>query len=167
MKAKSIKVKTVEEIKLQLEKRKEDGFVPTLAIVFSSIKLDNNSISKLFNENNITVFGASTADEFRGRYFTSDSTAIYGAFFSKSPSGDSCLPEEQVGVKISVMDNGNGIPPSIKDKIFQPFFTTKPTGSETGLGLSLSYDIVKAHGGEIKVESTENTGTEFIITLPV
>ena len=55
----------------------------------------------------------------------------------------------------------------IKDKIFQPFFTTKPTGSGTGLGLSLSYDIVMAHGGEIKVESREQQGTEFIITIPV
>ncbi len=70
------------------------------------------------------------------------------------------------GVKIGVKDNGPGIPPAIKDKIFQPFFTTKPTGQGTGLGLSLSYDIVKAHGGAISVESTEQIGTEFIITLP-
>jgi two-component system, NtrC family, sensor kinase len=68
---------------------------------------------------------------------------------------------------ISVKDNGPGIPSSIKDKIFQPFFTTKPTGQGTGLGLSLSYDIVKAHGGEIKVESREGEGTEFIIQLPI
>ena len=54
---------------------------------------------------------------------------------------------------ITVRDNGNGIPQKIVDKIFQPFFTTKPTGQGTGLGLSLSYDIVKAHGGEIKVET--------------
>ncbi len=56
---------------------------------------------------------------------------------------------------ITVSDNGNGIPQKIVDKIFQPFFTTKPTGQGTGLGLSLSYDIVKAHGGEIKVETKE------------
>ena len=68
-------------------------------------------------------------------------------------------------ISISVKDNGNGIPSTIKDKIFQPFFTTKPTGSGTGLGLSLSYDIVKAHGGEIKVESKENEGSVFIISL--
>jgi C4-dicarboxylate-specific signal transduction histidine kinase len=61
-------------------------------------------------------------------------------------------------VKIKVRDNGNGIPPKILDKIFQPFFTTKPTGQGTGLGLSLAYDIVKAHGGEIKVETRENEG---------
>ncbi len=69
------------------------------------------------------------------------------------------------GVELSVQDNGNGIPDSIKEKIFQPFFTTKPTGSGTGLGLSLSYDIIKAHGGEMKVESEEGKGTKFIIQL--
>jgi signal transduction histidine kinase len=68
-------------------------------------------------------------------------------------------------IEISVKDNGNGIPDSIKEKIFQPFFTTKPTGQGTGLGLSLSYDIVKAHGGELKVETTEGTGTTFTIIL--
>jgi len=65
------------------------------------------------------------------------------------------------------MDNGNGIPQKVVDKIFQPFFTTKPTGQGTGLGLSLSYDIVKAHGGEIKVNTKENEGSEFIIELPL
>lgn len=60
-----------------------------------------------------------------------------------------------------------GIPSEIKEKIFQPFFTTKPTGSGTGLGLSLSYDIVKAHGGEIKLESEGGKGSEFIIQLPI
>ena len=69
-------------------------------------------------------------------------------------------------VLISVKDNGNGIPQKVLDKIFQPFFTTKPTGQGTGLGLSLSYDIVKAHGGEIKVTTKENEGTEFTIVLP-
>lgn len=70
-------------------------------------------------------------------------------------------------IGITVSDNGNGIPETIKDKIFQPFFTTKPTGQGTGLGLSLSYDIVKAHGGEIKVHTKELEGTEFIIQLPL
>jgi signal transduction histidine kinase len=68
---------------------------------------------------------------------------------------------------ISVRDNGNGIPQNIVDKIFQPFFTTKPTGQGTGLGLSLSYDIVKAHGGEITVESQEGKGTIFSVVIPV
>ncbi|HEY5691056.1 MAG TPA: ATP-binding protein [Cyclobacteriaceae bacterium] len=75
--------------------------------------------------------------------------------------------KEASSVLISVKDNGNGIPDSIKDKIFQPFFTTKPTGQGTGLGLSLSYDIVKAHGGELKLESEESQGTTFTIVLPI
>jgi len=80
-------------------------------------------------------------------------------------------------IEILVKDNGNGIPKSIKEKIFQPFFTTKPTGQGTGLGLSLSYDIVKAHGGELKVETkhlegmpagaSAQAGSEFIINIPV
>jgi len=70
-------------------------------------------------------------------------------------------------VIITVSDNGNGIPKNIANKIFQPFFTTKPTGQGTGLGLSLSYDIVKAQGGEIKMESKESEGSIFIIQLPI
>jgi two-component system NtrC family sensor kinase len=70
-------------------------------------------------------------------------------------------------VTISISDNGPGIPDAVKDKIFQPFFTTKPTGQGTGLGLSLSYDIVKAHSGEIKVETKENEGATFTIQLPL
>ncbi len=71
------------------------------------------------------------------------------------------------GAEIRVTDNGNGIPPKVLDKIFQPFFTTKPTGQGTGLGLSLSYDIIKAHGGELKVETKEKEGSIFIIQLPI
>ncbi len=67
---------------------------------------------------------------------------------------------------ISVKDNGNGIPDKIKEKIFQPFFTTKPTGQGTGLGLSLSYDIVKAHGGELSVETNVGEGSSFILQIP-
>jgi two-component system NtrC family sensor kinase len=74
------------------------------------------------------------------------------------------LPDK---VLISVSDNGKGIPHKVLDKIFQPFFTTKPTGQGTGLGLSLSYDIVKAHGGDLKVETKEGEGSEFIIILPI
>ena len=70
-------------------------------------------------------------------------------------------------IEIRVKDNGNGIPQKVLDKIFQPFFTTKPTGQGTGLGLSLSYDIIKAHGGELKVETKEGAFSEFIIQLPL
>jgi signal transduction histidine kinase len=71
------------------------------------------------------------------------------------------------GIKISISDNGPGIPDHIKEKIFQPFFTTKPTGQGTGLGLSLAYDIVKAHGGELKLENNSGQGTTFSILLPL
>ena len=70
-------------------------------------------------------------------------------------------------ILLTVMDNGNGIPQKVIDKIFQPFFTTKPTGQGTGLGLSLSYDIIKAHGGEIKVQTKEGEGSEFEIRIPI
>jgi signal transduction histidine kinase len=93
---------------------------------------------------------------------------------STSSSGQPYEPTVSVSTKmidnkilISVKDNGVGISPKVVDRIFQPFFTTKPTGQGTGLGLSLSYDIIKAHGGEIKVETKEDAGAEFIAQLPV
>src|SRR5262249_14738422 len=70
-------------------------------------------------------------------------------------------------VEIVVRDNGMGIPQKFLDKIFQPFFTTKPAGQGTGLGLSLSYDIIKAHGGDIIANSKEGEGAEFVISLPL
>ena len=71
------------------------------------------------------------------------------------------------GIEIKVSDNGTGIPKNVIDKIFQPFFTTKPTGQGTGLGLSLSYDIItKGHNGTIRVETVEGKGADFIIQLP-
>ena len=100
--------------------------------------------------------------------------ACYAAYDRKKKDGDDFSPILKVSTKnldgkveIRIGDNGSGIPKDIFDKIFQPFFTTKPTGEGTGLGLSLSYDIVtKQHGGEIKIESKEGEGAEFIITLP-
>jgi len=112
---------------------------------------------------------------------------VYGKYFDSYLSGDvekvaTLLNEEytQIGsaesevffskkdaVEIAVKDNDNGMPQKVLDKIFQPFFTTKPTGQGTGLGLSLAYDIVKAHGGEIKVLTKEGEGTEFIFQLSV
>jgi signal transduction histidine kinase len=82
-------------------------------------------------------------------------------------SENSLIRQSANSIIISVKDNGSGIPENIKEKIFQPFFTTKPTGQGTGLGLSLSYDIVKAHGGELRVESTEREGSTFIIQIPI
>jgi signal transduction histidine kinase len=75
--------------------------------------------------------------------------------------------KENGKITIRVKDNGMGIPQKVLDKIFQPFFTTKPTGQGTGLGLSMSYDIIKAHGGEIKVDTKENEFTEFVLILPI
>jgi signal transduction histidine kinase len=99
--------------------------------------------------------------------------AFYAVNEKKKQDGDGYEPTILVSTKktndkvaIKVSDNGNGIPQKVLDKIFQPFFTTKPTGQGTGLGLSLSYDIVKAHGGELKVETKEGEGSEFIISLP-
>jgi two-component system, NtrC family, sensor kinase len=69
--------------------------------------------------------------------------------------------------EIRVNDNGTGMPEGVRAKIFQPFYTTKPTGQGTGLGLSLAYDIMKAHGGGLDVTSREGEGTEFVITLPI
>ena len=99
--------------------------------------------------------------------------ACYAAYDRKKSSDSNFQPMLKVSTKkldgkveIRIGDNGNGIPANILDKIFQPFFTTKPTGEGTGLGLSLSYDIVtKVHGGELKVETKEGEGTEFIIKL--
>jgi len=93
-----------------------------------------------------------------GGFLDSDITRNPTVWVSTKKVGDKVL--------ISVRDNGPGIPQKILDKIFQPFFTTKPTGQGTGLGLSLSYDIVKAHGGELKVETKEGEGSTFIIQLP-
>ncbi len=100
--------------------------------------------------------------------------AFYAVTEKKKQSGDgyeqvvSVTTERENGkVVIVVRDNGIGIPQKVVDKIFQPFFTTKPTGQGTGLGLSMSYDIVtKGHGGELSVETKEGEGTEFIIILP-
>ncbi len=100
--------------------------------------------------------------------------AFYAVTEKKKLNNDEYDPSVTVSTRkagdkilISVADNGNGIPQKVLDKIFQPFFTTKPTGQGTGLGLSLSYDIVKAHGGELKVETKEGEGSEFVIQLPV
>jgi signal transduction histidine kinase len=101
--------------------------------------------------------------------------AFYVVTEKKQLKGDNYEPIVTVSTKkagdnveISVKDNGNGIPQKVLDKIFQPFFTTKPAGQGTGLGLSLSYDIItKGHGGELKVETKEGEGSVFIISLPV
>jgi signal transduction histidine kinase len=101
--------------------------------------------------------------------------AFYAASKKKEQLNGTFEPTVTVSTKkagsnilITVKDNGTGMPPKIAEKVFQPFFTTKPTGEGTGLGLSLSYDIVtKGHGGKLSVRSTEGVGSEFVVTLPV
>jgi signal transduction histidine kinase len=87
---------------------------------------------------------------------------------SYEPSVSLSTKKKPDSVEIRIRDNGIGIPKKVLDKIYQPFFTTKPAGQGTGLGLSLSYDIItKEHGGKIDVETKENEFTEFIIELPI
>ena len=100
--------------------------------------------------------------------------AFYAVDEKKKQNADGYEPvvsvstkKEKDRVEIKVTDNGHGIPQKVLDKIFQPFFTTKPTGQGTGLGLSLAYDIVKAHGGELIVQTKEGQGSEFVIHLPI
>ena len=105
-------------------------------------------------------------------YFRESSVSLVAALRAKSPDAPAWTflggPDNVAfWSRIRVKDNGMGVPQKVLDKIFQPFFTTKPVGEGTGLGLSLSYDIIKAHGGELKVETKEGEGAEFIIILPV
>ncbi|CAN5614630.1 hypothetical protein BH10BAC3_BH10BAC3_34870 [soil metagenome] len=100
--------------------------------------------------------------------------AIYSVKEKSKTAIEDYEPEVIIGtgrhngiITIFVRDNGTGIPAKAKDKIFQPFFTTKPSGQGTGLGLSLSYEIVKAHGGEITINSEEGKFAEFVVELPV
>jgi signal transduction histidine kinase len=102
------------------------------------------------------------------------SNAFYAVREKKARAGQDYHPAVSVitmagdnSVLINVSDNGTGIPQKILSKIFQPFFTTKPTGDGTGLGLSLSYDIIRVHGGELSAESVEGEGTTFTIRLPL
>jgi two-component system NtrC family sensor kinase len=100
--------------------------------------------------------------------------AFYAVHKKKQESDSGFKPKVSISTKqhknnieIRVSDNGDGIPENLKEKIFEPFFTTKPTGEGTGLGLSLSYDIItKGHGGDLKVDTTKGKGTTFIINLP-
>ncbi|MFC7669076.1 sensor histidine kinase [Hymenobacter humi] len=101
--------------------------------------------------------------------------AFYAVAAKSKQAGADYRPEVSVhtrrtenAVEIQVRDNGNGIAAAVRDKIFQPFFTTKPTGEGTGLGLSLSYDIItKGHGGSMRVDSEEGQYTQFTTSLPV
>ena len=100
-------------------------------------------------------------------FAVNEKAKLWSAAGGYEPQVDVTTKKSGGKIEIIVGDNGNGIPQNIIDKIFQPFFTTKPTGMGTGLGLSLAYDIIKAHGGMINVNTMEGKGTEFRITLPL
>jgi len=130
-----------------------DGNLPKINVVQQDI---GRVLLNLFNN---AFYATNQKAKTTGGAYKSEVTVTTELF--APPSGDR-------GVVIKVKDNGIGIPDAIKEKIMQPFFTTKPTGEGTGLGLSLTYDmVVKGHGGSIKVESKEGEGSEFKITLPL
>jgi two-component system, NtrC family, sensor kinase len=101
-------------------------------------------------------------------YAVNQKTKIAGSDYKPEVTVETFFLPLQGAGGVKVKDNGIGIPDTIKEKIMQPFFTTKPTGEGTGLGLSLTYDmVVKGHGGSIQVNSVEGQGSEFIVTLPL
>ncbi|MEP6949011.1 MAG: two-component regulator propeller domain-containing protein [Ginsengibacter sp.] len=114
----------------------------------------------LLNLYNNAFYAVKPPNPLKGKHYEPTVSINTRRIYSPAPGGVG-------GIEIIVKDNGKGIPQNVVDKIFQPFFTTKPTGQGTGLGLSLSYDIIKTHGGEIKVDTKEGEGTTFIIQLPI
>jgi signal transduction histidine kinase len=136
--------------------------------------------NKDFNAELITDFDPSISKQSIvqqdiGRVFLNMyNNAFYAVYEKLKLKGNSYRPKVSVSTKktdnkivVRFNDNGVGIPEKIRDKIFQPFFTSKPAGEGTGLGLSLSYDIIKAHGGELLIDSKPNEGAEFIVELPL
>jgi two-component system NtrC family sensor kinase len=161
--------------------KKEPTDLNTLADEFMRLAYNGlRSKDKSFNCELITKFDerlpkANVSQRDIGRVILNlFNNAFYAVNEKQKKAGDDYKPEVTVAIGldnnhfiIKVKDNGNGIPDAIKDKIMQPFFTTKPTGEGTGLGLSLSYDIVvKGHGGSIIVDTKEGEFTEFTVTLP-
>jgi two-component system, NtrC family, sensor kinase len=147
-----------------------------LRISYRGMRIKNNSfnpvIRKDFDE---TIGNVSIVPQDVGRVLLNlFNNAFYAVSEKKKHNVENYEPSISLSTKkiknnieIRVWDNGNGISRGVIDKIFQPFFTTKPAGQGTGLGLSLSYDIIKAHGGEIKVETKEGEFTEFLVQIPV
>ncbi|MEO5581139.1 MAG: HAMP domain-containing sensor histidine kinase [Saprospiraceae bacterium] len=147
-----------------------------LRLAYHGLKAKDN----LFNATLMTDFDESIDSN---KYITQDigrlllnlfSNAFYAKAEMKKQHQEGYEPTVSIITKkmnekleIIVADNGNGIPQKVVDKIFQPFFTTKPSGQGTGLGLSLAYDIIRSHDGELKVESSDGHGSEFIISLPL
>lgn len=146
-----------------------------LRLAYHGLKAKDSSFnSEIKSELDTTIIKIMAVPQDMGRVLQNlINNALYAVAEKQKMSPENYKPfikltTEKVGnfVQIKVRDNGNGIPDAVKDKIFQPFFTTKPTGEGTGLGLSLSYEIItKGHGGELTVETTVGEGTEFIIRL--
>ena len=148
----------------------------SLRLSYSSLRAKDTSFTASFEtffDDNITEVSLVPQDIARV-FVNLFNNAFYSVNEKRKRSGENFKPLVSVttkrgnnNIEIVIRDNGTGIPQKIVHKIFQPFFTTKPTGQGTGLGLSLSYGIIKAHGGEIKVETVSGESTEFIIKLPI
>jgi two-component system, NtrC family, sensor kinase len=146
-----------------------------LRLAYHGVRAKNNSFDiKLATDFDGSIMKLNIAPQEIGRVILN---LINNAFYAVIEKQKQNIPGYQPTVNVttkrkdgqillSVADNGSGIPQNIFDKIFQPFFTTKPTGEGTGLGLSLAYDIVKAHGGQISIQTREDEGSEFTIHLP-
>ncbi len=176
----STRVKVMEEHSRTSEGKKESTDINALAdeylrLAYHGLRVKDNSFNADFKTNfdeNMPKILVVPQDI--GRVILNLINNAFYAVDKKAKSGEEGYKPEVVvttkkhqnSLEISIKDNGEGIPEQVRDKIFQPFFTTKPTGQGTGLGLSLSYDIVKAHDGELKVESAEGKGSSFIIHLP-
>jgi signal transduction histidine kinase len=147
-----------------------------LRLAYHGLRAKDNSFNAAFDTNLDAAVGrVNVMPQEIGRVLLNlINNAFYAVSEKSKTAGPGYQPTVTVSTKaidskvmITVSDNGGGIPEAIRDKIFQPFFTTKPTGQGTGLGLSLSYDIItKGHGGELKLESLQNAGTTFTVSLP-
>ena len=147
-----------------------------LRLGYQGYRVKDRSFNVVMNINLDSAIGSiQTVPQDLGRVLLNlFNNAFYTLAEKKRQSGEAYEPRIMVSTKksgdkveIIVKDNGQGIPKKLIEKIFQPFFTTKPTGQGTGLGLSLSYDIIRAFGGELKVETIEGEGTEFRVQIPV
>jgi signal transduction histidine kinase len=147
-----------------------------VSLVYHGLRASDNTFNvKIEHDYDPAVGMVRVVPQDIGRVFLNlISNACYSTHQKKKSSPASYTPilktsTRKLGdrVEIRIRDNGNGIPPSLTEKIFQPFFTTKPTGSGTGLGLSISFDIVvNQHHGEIRIETAEGEFAEFIVLLP-
>ena len=146
-----------------------------LRIAYRSLRAKDNSFDTILHTNYMEpISKVNIIPQEIGRVLLNlYNNAFYAVNEKRKEMADAYEPRVSVNtgaidhrIEVRVKDNGNGIPHELLDKIYQPFFTTKPTGQGTGLGLSLSYDIVKAHGGELKVDSKEGEGAEFVVLIP-